>query len=225
MEAQKSSRCSTDHCHSAAWESKCSPFSRSSHCIYRTRLDWRFISSDGSQRSIPSLTGVDIGSYLPHVKCLTFKITHIMAYFTGERISACPGLTPTLPDANGSDNPAIEEDGQTCPEQARQVSGQHIGEPVFSLQYARIADGENNQHRDNLEWNQCPAIAPLADGFREAEVKEKAIKGNIPGCMTRGETLEWHMRRNVNMFAEGTRTGPGHQIVIEEINTSGKRHT
>src|SRR5579885_1978267 len=118
-----------------------------------------------------------------------------MAYFTGGCMSACSALPPTLPDTNGNNNPAIEEDCQACPEQARQVSGQYIGEPVFSLQNTRIADGENNQHRDNLERDQRPAIAPLVHWFGEAEVEEKAIKGNVPGGMTRRKTLRSEERR------------------------------
>src|SRR6266702_6632376 len=61
-------------------------------------------------------------------------------------------------------------------------------EPVGALQHSRVADKKNIQGSIELERNQDPAIAPLADRFGKAQIEQKPIIDDVILHMTRGET-------------------------------------
>ena len=82
----------------------------------------------------------------------------------------------------GSD-PAIDEDAHEQPDRAGEIASQHIGQPVFTFQDARVADGQDIKHAVNLKWDEQPAIFPCAYWRCKAEEEQEAIIGHVMLCM------------------------------------------
>src|SRR2546428_10662078 len=60
------------------------------------------------------------------------------------------------------------------------------------LIHPRKANQENIQHCIELERDQYPAIAPLANRFGEAQIEQETIVDYVILHMTRGEAMNWH---------------------------------
>src|SRR6266699_2782964 len=71
----------------------------------------------------------------------------------------------------------IQDDEQVEQECVGEVARQGIGDPVRAGQHAGIANDENIQNSEDLEWQQHPVITPLAYGFCKAQIQQEAIIG------------------------------------------------
>ena len=87
--------------------------------------------------------------------------------------------------------PPVQDDEQDEEERTHQVATQDIGEPVGALIHPRIANQEDIQRSIELEWDQKPAKAPLADRFGEAQIEHKPIIDDGIHDMTRGKSRNW----------------------------------
>src|SRR6266566_4923303 len=83
-----------------------------------------------------------------------------------------------------SGRPAIEGDEQVEQERAGEVARQGIGNPVRACQHTGIANDEDIQNGEDLEWQQYPVIAPFAYGFCKAQIQQEAVIDNAMLGMT-----------------------------------------
>ena len=108
-------------------------------------------------------------------------------------------------------DPAIEEDAHEQPDGAGEVASQHIGQPVFAFEDARVADSEDVKHAVNLKGNKEPAKLPCAYWRRKAEEKQETIIGYVMLGVAGWEAFFWTVEKNMDVFvkASGTRDSPG----------------
>src|SRR2546421_11903664 len=80
--------------------------------------------------------------------------------------------------------PTIQGNEQVEQERAGEVARQCIGDPVRTGQHTSIANDEDIQDGEDLEWQQYPVITPLAYGFCKAQVQQEAVIDNAMLGMT-----------------------------------------
>ena len=85
--------------------------------------------------------------------------------------------------------PIIEEDEQSQPEESHQVPAHYIEEPVVPLEESRVADSKDITQKEDLQWQQEPAITPVPHRFAESDVQQEAGGDHVMRDMAGWETV------------------------------------